>query len=131
MVRARIGCITATMQTTAKIGIAWSVSLLEPLGTIPGRGKRDRVPNFLRTADPASVIAAWSMPPPCAATRLLRKRSVVVRFVRSALKIVNNPPPPPTPAEQVKPEREEEEEEEEFFNHYKNDLKRHAHTLSR
>jgi len=24
--------------------------------------------------------------------------------------------------------REEEEEEEEFFNHYKNDLKRHAHT---
>jgi len=23
---------------------------------------------------------------------------------------------------------EEEEEEEEFFNHYKNDLKRHAHT---
>jgi hypothetical protein len=27
--------------------------------------------------------------------------------------------------------REEEEEEEEFFNHYKNDLKRHAHTLRR
>jgi hypothetical protein len=27
-------------------------------------------------------------------------------------------------------EEEEEEEEEEFFNHYKNDLKRHAHTLS-
>jgi len=26
-------------------------------------------------------------------------------------------------------EEEEEEEEEEFFNHYKNDLKRHAHTL--
>ena len=25
---------------------------------------------------------------------------------------------------------EEEEEEEEFFNHYKNDLKRHAHTPS-
>jgi len=25
-------------------------------------------------------------------------------------------------------EVEEEEEEEEFFNHYKNDLKRHAHT---
>jgi hypothetical protein len=27
-------------------------------------------------------------------------------------------------------EEEEEEEEEEFFNHYKNDLKRHAHTPS-
>ena len=26
--------------------------------------------------------------------------------------------------------RREEEEEEEFFNHYKNDLKRHAHTPS-
>ena len=26
--------------------------------------------------------------------------------------------------------QEEEEEEEEFFNHYKNDLKRHAHTPS-
>jgi len=26
--------------------------------------------------------------------------------------------------------REEEEEEEEFFNHYKNDLERHAHTPS-
>jgi len=26
--------------------------------------------------------------------------------------------------------RRQEEEEEEFFNHYKNDLKRHAHTLS-
>ena len=26
--------------------------------------------------------------------------------------------------------KEEEEEEEEFFNHYKNDLKRHAHTPS-
>jgi len=26
--------------------------------------------------------------------------------------------------------RREEEEEEEFFNHYKYDLKRHAHTLS-
>jgi len=25
-------------------------------------------------------------------------------------------------------EEEEEEEEEEFFNHYKNDLERHAHT---
>jgi len=27
-------------------------------------------------------------------------------------------------------EEEEEEEEEEFFNHYKNDLERHAHTPS-
>jgi hypothetical protein len=27
-------------------------------------------------------------------------------------------------------EEEEDEDEEEFFNHYKNDLKRHAHTLS-
>ena len=27
-------------------------------------------------------------------------------------------------------EEEEEEEEEEFFNHYKNNLERHAHTLS-
>ena len=27
-------------------------------------------------------------------------------------------------------EEEVEEEEEEFFNHYKNDLKRHAHTPS-
>jgi hypothetical protein len=26
--------------------------------------------------------------------------------------------------------RRKEEEEEEFFNHYKTDLKRHAHTLS-
>jgi hypothetical protein len=30
----------------------------------------------------------------------------------------------------AKEEEEEEEEEEEFFNHYKNDLKRHAHTPS-
>jgi len=26
--------------------------------------------------------------------------------------------------------KEEEEGQEEFFNHYKNDLKRHAHTMS-
>jgi hypothetical protein len=30
----------------------------------------------------------------------------------------------------VRREEEEEEEEEEFFNHYKNDLERHAHTPS-
>jgi hypothetical protein len=30
----------------------------------------------------------------------------------------------------VAQEEEEEEEEEEFFNHWKNDLKRHAHTPS-
>ena len=29
-----------------------------------------------------------------------------------------------------RPRLEEEEEEEEFFNHYKNDLERHAHTPS-
>jgi hypothetical protein len=27
-------------------------------------------------------------------------------------------------------DEDEDEDEEEFFNHYKNDLKRHAHTLS-
>jgi len=32
--------------------------------------------------------------------------------------------------EEEEEERLEEEEEEEFFNHYKNDLKRHAHTPS-
>ena len=34
-----------------------------------------------------------------------------------------------TPTLRVSAE-EEEEEEEEFFNHYKNDLERHAHTPS-
>ena len=85
MERARIGCTTAAMQIIAKFGIAWSVSPLEPPGTT--LEKRDRVQIFLSaTADPASVTA--SAPPPCVATRLLRRQSVVVRFVQEVTKYV-------------------------------------------
>ena len=48
-----------------------------------------------------------------------RRRTVTPRYTLSALR-----------PSSWRPDKEEEEEEEEFFNHYKNDLERHAHTPS-
>jgi hypothetical protein len=50
--------------------------------------------------------------------------SAAVRCQKKKFHLQPRPCPPPPR------EEEEEEEEEEFFNHYKNDLKRHAHTPS-